>query len=86
MTGVKECYKDCHLAHLYDIDTTFYVSGVIDKVDKNLTDYCYYPMTWLGTTRILYHGILQCRSPQSRDLPSVAMSILLFLVMLTLVL
>ncbi len=28
-----------------------------------------YPMTRLGTTGILYYGILQCRSPQGRDLP-----------------
>ncbi len=41
----------------------------------------HYPMTWLSTTGILYNGILQCRSPQCRDLPSVAMSILLLLVM-----
>ncbi len=45
----------------------------------------HYPMTWLYTIRILYHGILQCRSPQCRDLPSVAMGILLLLVMSTMV-
>ncbi len=31
----------------------------------------FYPMTWLGTTRILFRGILQYRSLQCRDLPSV---------------
>ncbi len=45
----------------------------------------HYPMTRLGTTRILCHGILQCRSPQCRDLPSVAMSILLLSVIATMV-
>ncbi len=44
-------------------------------------DFPDYPMTWLGSARILYHGILRCRSPQSIDLPSVGMSILLLLVM-----
>ncbi len=42
-----------------------------------------YPMTWLGTARILYHGILRCRPPQCRDVPSVAMCILLLLVLST---
>ncbi len=39
----------------------------------------FYHMTWLGTARILYHGILQCRSP------SVVMCILLLLVTSTMV-
>ncbi len=42
--------------------------------------FTHYPMTWIGTTRILYDGILRCR-----DLPSVAMSILLLLVTSTMV-
>ncbi len=42
-------------------------------------------MTWLGTNMILYHGILRCRSLQCRDLPSVAMNILLLLVTSTMV-
>ncbi len=41
-------------------------------------------MTWLVTTRILYSGIFQCRSPQCRDLPSVVMSNLLMLVIVEL--
>ncbi len=32
-------------------------------------------ITWLGTTWILYHGILQSRFPQCRDLSYVAMII-----------
>ncbi len=34
--------------------------------DATFLIYCFsvYPMTWLDTTRILYHGIFRCRSPQ----------------------
>ncbi len=46
-------------------------------------DLLYYPMTRQGTTRILYYGILGCRSSQCRDLPSIAMSILLLLLVMS---
>ncbi len=56
----------------------YVVIPIVDKMLVSGYKCCgHYSMTWLGITRILYHRILQCRSPQCRDLPSVAMSIFL---------
>ncbi len=65
-------YYGNRVSNYYCIDINYYCIDINYKTGSR-----YYPMTWLGTTMILYRGILWCRSPECRDLPSVAMSILL---------
>ncbi len=36
--------------------------GNVSHVHRCVVRVVHYPMTWLGPYRILYHGILQCRS------------------------
>ncbi len=60
-----------------DLKEAFEQVGVLYDHCSNVIPHHYYPMIWLGTARILYHMILRCRSPQCRDLPCVAMCILL---------
>ncbi len=68
-------YGRCGVIH--EIGDVKHVGTMVDVV-------CYL-MTWLGTARILYLGILRCRSSQCKDLPYVAMCILLLLVTSTMV-
>ncbi len=66
------------------VDVVWYLIGDVINVGTMVDVVCYL-MTWLGTARILYLGILRCRSSQCKDLPYVAMCILLLLVTSTMV-
>ncbi len=84
---VLPCHVTCHITYHVTCHVNCHVTCYItchgtSHVMSHIASYVTYPMTRLGTTVILYYGILQCRSTHSAGIyHPVAMSFLLLLVM-----